>query len=60
MKGFKITDNNRCKRYGVGAESLEMLKDKAKSRFPVSILLQGCILDFHYFSRSVPALVLIV
>lgn len=38
IKGYKITDNERSRKFGVGANSLEMLKTKAKLKFPVSIL----------------------
>lgn len=36
LKGFKLTDNERSKKYGLGANSLQMLKTKAKLKFPVS------------------------
>lgn len=39
IKGYKITDNERSKKYGIGANSLQMLKDKAKLKFPVSTLI---------------------
>jgi len=35
MRGFKVTDNERTRKYGIGANSLEMLIAKAKSKFPV-------------------------
>lgn len=37
MKGYKIADNERTHKYGIGANSLQMLKSKAKQKFPVSI-----------------------
>lgn len=37
IKGYKITDNERSRKYGIGANSLQMLKTKAKLKFPVSI-----------------------
>ncbi|KAL5281687.1 DFFB family protein [Megaselia abdita] len=56
MKGFKITDNSRTRKYGVGAVSLEMLKEKAKSRFSgindprVYLAFDGTeVLDEEYF-----------
>lgn len=36
IKGYKITDNERSRKYGIGANSLQMLKTKAKIKFPVS------------------------
>ena len=55
LKGFKITDNERSKKYGLGANSLQMLKTKAKLKFPVSITmknlpLQTNLLCVHTFS----------
>ena len=55
LKGFKITDNERSKKYGLGASSLQMLKNKAKLKFPVSITMKNlplqtyllCIYIFH-------------
>ncbi|XP_055904368.1 DNA fragmentation factor subunit beta [Eupeodes corollae] len=35
MKGYKVTDNARTKKYGIGANSLKMLLDKAKLKFPI-------------------------
>lgn len=35
MRGYKVTDNERTRKYGIGANSLEMLIAKAKSKFPV-------------------------
>lgn len=37
IKGYKITDNERSRKYGIGCNSLQMLKAKAKQKFPVSI-----------------------
>lgn len=37
IKGYKITDNERSRKFGIGASSLQMLKDKAKLKFPVSL-----------------------
>ncbi|XP_036321797.1 DNA fragmentation factor subunit beta [Rhagoletis pomonella] len=38
MKGYKITDNERTKKYGIGANSLQMLKEKAILKFPIKDL----------------------
>lgn len=36
IKGYKITDNERTRKFGIGANCLQMLKTKAKLKFPVS------------------------
>ncbi|XP_075149774.1 DNA fragmentation factor-related protein 4 [Haematobia irritans] len=38
MKGYKITDNERSRKFGIGANSLQMLKTKAKLKFPIKDL----------------------
>ncbi|XP_013099804.1 DNA fragmentation factor subunit beta [Stomoxys calcitrans] len=38
MKGYKITDNERSRKFGIGANSLQMLKAKAKLKFPIKDL----------------------
>ncbi|XP_004534501.1 DNA fragmentation factor subunit beta [Ceratitis capitata] len=38
MKGYKVTDNERTKKFGIGANTLQMLKDKAKLKFPIKDL----------------------
>ncbi|KAM7353409.1 DNA fragmentation factor-related protein 4 [Cochliomyia hominivorax] len=38
IKGYKITDNERSRKYGIGANSLQMLKTKAKLKFPIKDL----------------------
>ncbi|KNC25286.1 hypothetical protein FF38_02554 [Lucilia cuprina] len=38
IKGYKITDNERSRKYGIGASSLQMLKNKAKIKFPIKDL----------------------
>lgn len=38
LKGYKITTVNRQQKYGIAAESLKMLKDKASAKLKVSIL----------------------
>lgn len=37
-KGYKITDNKRSRRFGVGARCLEELKAKAGTRFKVGVV----------------------
>lgn len=44
LKGYKVTNVDRTKKYGIAANSLKMLKDKASKKFSVSflqILLKG-------------------
>ncbi|KAH8414990.1 hypothetical protein KR215_003127 [Drosophila sulfurigaster] len=38
MQGYKITDNERTRKYGIGANSLEMLIRKALLKFPLQDL----------------------
>lgn len=38
MQGYKISDNDRTRKYGIGANSLKMLLQKAKLKFPVSFI----------------------
>ncbi|KAH8249339.1 hypothetical protein KR032_008611 [Drosophila birchii] len=38
MRGYKVTDNERTRKYGIGANSLEMLLSKANNKFPLSEL----------------------
>lgn len=35
IKGYKITDINRKKKYGIAADSLKMLKKKSCDKFKV-------------------------
>lgn len=44
MRGYKVTDNERTRKYGIGANSLEMLIAKAKSKFP--------LLELHLYLAS--------
>ncbi|XP_022220198.2 DNA fragmentation factor subunit beta isoform X1 [Drosophila obscura] len=44
MRGYKITDNERTRKYGIGANSLEMLLTKAKNKFPLQ--------DLHIYLAS--------
>ncbi|XP_062551288.1 uncharacterized protein LOC134216412 [Armigeres subalbatus] len=65
LQGYKITDVDRSRKYGVAADSLRMLKTKASEKFK----LQNCrvylasegveVLDEDYFS-TLPAQVLFV
>ncbi|XP_029730046.2 DNA fragmentation factor subunit beta [Aedes albopictus] len=65
LQGYKITNVDRSKKYGVAADSLRMLKTKASEKFK----LQNCrvylasegveVLDEDYF-RTLPAQVLFV
>lgn len=38
MQGYKISDNDRTRKYGIGANSLKMIVQKAKLKFPVSFI----------------------
>uniref|UniRef100_A0A1A9WXI4 CIDE-N domain-containing protein n=1 Tax=Glossina brevipalpis TaxID=37001 RepID=A0A1A9WXI4_9MUSC len=66
MKGYKITDNERSKKYGVGSNSLQMLKNKAKLKFSIKDLriylaADGCeVTDEDYFSTLEPQTLFIV
>lgn len=51
IKGYKITDNERSRKYGIGCNSLQMLKAKAKQKFPVSIF-SIMYIGFIAFLRS--------
>ncbi|XP_017132394.1 DNA fragmentation factor subunit beta [Drosophila elegans] len=44
MRGYKVTDNERTRKYGIGANSLEMLITKANSKFP--------LLELHLYLAS--------
>nr|XP_017105571.2 DNA fragmentation factor subunit beta [Drosophila bipectinata] len=35
MRGYKVTDNERTRKYGIGANSLGMLIEKANNKFPL-------------------------
>ncbi|EDV94043.1 GH25112 [Drosophila grimshawi] len=65
MKGYKITDNERSRKYGIGANSLAMLVQKAQLKFPLQELhiylaLDGFeVSDDEYFN-SLPAQTLLI
>ncbi|BFF93794.1 DNA fragmentation factor subunit beta [Drosophila madeirensis] len=44
MRGYKITDNERTRKYGIGANSLEVLLTKANNKFPLQ--------DLHLYLAS--------
>lgn len=61
LKGYKVTTVNRQQKYGIAANSLQMLKDKASAKLKVSILntisdvSNRFILKFLIsFSKSIP------
>ncbi|KAL9924737.1 DNA fragmentation factor-related protein 4 isoform 2-T2 [Glossina fuscipes fuscipes] len=66
MKGYKITDNERSKKYGIGSNSLQMLKNKAKIKFPIKdvrlyLAADGCeVTDEDYFSTLEPQTLFVV
>lgn len=39
LKGYKVTNVDRTKKYGIAANSLKMLKEKASKKFSVSFSL---------------------
>lgn len=39
LQGYKVTNVRRTKKYGIAANSLEMLKDKAAAKFQVLVFL---------------------
>lgn len=43
LKGFKVTSVDRSKKYGIAADSLKMLKEKASEKFKVFLLFMDCI-----------------
>ncbi|KAJ6649738.1 DNA fragmentation factor subunit beta [Pseudolycoriella hygida] len=66
LSGYKITDVNRTKKYGVAANSLKMLKDKASVKLNITkpelyIAKDGtAVLDEDYFSTIAPQTLFIV
>lgn len=66
MKGYKITDNQRSHRYGIGANSLAMLKEKARKKFPLTDLCVYLasngfeVADEDYFETLEPQTLFIV
>ncbi|XP_064547724.1 DNA fragmentation factor subunit beta [Drosophila montana] len=65
MQGYKITDNERTRKYGIGVNSLEMLLEKAQLKFPLQELhiylaIDGFeVSDDEYF-KSLPAQTLFI
>lgn len=41
LKGYKITTVERKQKYGIAANSLKMLKDKASDKFKVRVISMG-------------------
>lgn len=39
LQGYKVTNVKRNKKYGIAANSLEMLKDKAAAKFQVLVFV---------------------
>lgn len=48
LKGYKVTNVDRTKKYGIAANSLKMLKDKASKKFSVSFFLVFLQTVFFY------------
>ncbi|KAH8403218.1 hypothetical protein KR222_007930 [Zaprionus bogoriensis] len=65
MQGYKISDNDRTRKYGIGANSLQMLVQKAKLKFPLQqvhiyLATDGFeVSDDEYF-HSLPAQTLFI
>lgn len=38
LKGYKITRSDRLQKYGIAADSLKMLKDKASTKLKVNVI----------------------
>lgn len=49
LKGYKITTVNRQQKYGIAADSLKMLKDKASVKFKVSLFKIHAECSFYVF-----------
>ena len=64
IKGFKVALNSdRIKKYGIAANSLEMLKKKVAEKFnskSFKLFLDGSLLDNEEYFLSIPAQSLII
>ncbi|XP_022220199.2 DNA fragmentation factor subunit beta isoform X2 [Drosophila obscura] len=63
MRGYKITDNERTRKYGIGANSLEMLLTKAKNKFPdlhIYLASDGFEVSDDDYLNSLPAQTLFI
>lgn len=46
LKGYKITTVDRKHKYGIAADSLKMLKDKASAKLKVRVICGICVVGF--------------
>nr|XP_003700517.1 PREDICTED: DNA fragmentation factor subunit beta [Megachile rotundata] len=68
LKGYKVTDVNRTRKFGVACRSLQELKRKACAKLNVTndlaevnvFLLDGSLIDEEYFSTLEPQSTLII
>ncbi|CAK9797111.1 DNA fragmentation factor subunit beta [Anthophora plagiata] len=68
LKGYKVTDVNRTRKFGVACRSLQELKRKACAKLNVTndlaevnvFLLDGSLIDEEYFSTLEPQITLIL
>ncbi|KAL7741979.1 hypothetical protein ACLKA6_012183 [Drosophila palustris] len=65
MQGYKITDNERTRKYGIGANSLDMLVQKALLKFPlpdlhVYLATDGFEVSDEEYFNSLPAQTLFI
>ncbi|XP_017858413.1 PREDICTED: DNA fragmentation factor subunit beta [Drosophila arizonae] len=65
MLGYKITDNERSRKFGIGANSLEMLLQKAQLKFPLQELhiylaIDGFEVSDEEYFNSLPAQTLFI
>lgn len=52
LKGFKVTDIDRIRKFGIAANSLEMLKAKSSAKFKVRIQFFFLPFFFHCFLKK--------
>lgn len=52
LKGYKITTVERKQKYGVAADSLKMLKDKASNKLKVMVVPILTSITFGYFFKK--------
>ncbi|XP_001356124.3 DNA fragmentation factor subunit beta isoform X2 [Drosophila pseudoobscura] len=65
MRGYKITDNERSRKYGIGANSLEVLLTKANNKFPrqdlhIYLASDGFEVSDDEYLNSLPAQTLFI
>lgn len=50
LKGYKITNVERQQKYGIAADSLKMLKDKASAKLKVRVIVLFVRRNFSIFA----------